>query len=538
MVMKYIALASVATGIFLLIYSMKPAYLICRTEKAPGWKILVALIAVFILGYLFVLTELLIESPIHTHLFTVSLILLGGGIFVALIVPLALNTIRQAHRFAKDEQHSSLHDSLTSLANRKYLLQSLKTWVQSKQTFSLLLIDLNNFKQINDGLGHYFGDKFLISVAKLLQENTRNHGQLYRMGGDEFAIIFPDDDDTKILSLVECIHHALHAPVQVMTYSMKTSASIGITKFPHNGYEVFNLLKQADLAMYESKKKHKRYTFYHDQLGSNSYGKLKLSIKLSEALKNDEFELHYQPIIQGQTQKVSSLEVLLRWPQEDGSFIEPEDFIPIAEKSALISVLTQWVIHRAAQDLNVLRAHGFQGSLHINLSAKDFQDDEVTEQLHNLLNSGQIQPADFVFEITESAVFEDIDKAKRVIHEMHALGFRFSIDDFGTGYSSLIILRELPVKQIKIDRSFIIEYHQKEANRTIVYALIRLAQDLNLSVVAEGVEAGSVEQALIKLGCNYIQGFLYFRPEPLHRLLYNEQFRNHLKPESPQHFVE
>ncbi|SJN55482.1 Cyclic di-GMP phosphodiesterase Gmr [Vibrio ruber DSM 16370] len=533
MVMKYIAFANIAVGIFLLIYSMKPTYQIGRTEHSSGWKILITLLFLFIVSYLSVII-VLVSSPMNTYLLTISLILLGVGLFIALTVSLSRNIIHKVNCTVQDEQYNALHDSLTSLANRKYLLRSLQTLVQSKQLFSLLLIDLNNFKQINDGLGHYFGDKFLISVANLLQENIKQYGRLYRMGGDEFALIFPGNDDDMILSAVESIHDALHAPVKVMTYSMKTSASVGITKYPLNGHEVSNLLKQADLAMYDSKKKHKPYTFYHDQLGSDSYKKLKLSIKLSEALKNDVFELHYQPIIRGQTQGIAGLEALLRWPQEDGSFIDPGDFIPIAEKSALISVLTQWVINRAAQDLSVLRAHGFHGSIHINLSAKDFQDDEVIGQLRELLHVGQIKATDLIFEITESAVFEDIEKAKCVIHKIHALGFRFSIDDFGIGYSSLVILRELPVTQIKIDRSFVMEYHQKESNRNIIYALVRLAEDLNLSVVAEGVEVYSVEQALGKIGCHYTQGFLHFPPEPLHRLLYNDQFRNHLEPMLPE----
>ncbi|WP_159439466.1 putative bifunctional diguanylate cyclase/phosphodiesterase [Vibrio spartinae] len=533
MVMKYIASANIAVGIFLLIYSMKPTYQIGRTVQASRWKILITLLSIFVLGYLAMLITL-VDRPMNTSLLTISLILLGTSLFIALVISQSRNILYQLNRSAQDEQYHSLHDSLTSLANRKYLLSSLQSLVQSKQWFSLLLIDLNNFKQINDGLGHYFGDKFLISVANLLQENTKQYGRLYRMGGDEFALILLGNDDDTILSVVDAIHDALHAPVKVMTYSMKTSASVGITKYPHNGHEVSNLLKQADLAMYDSKKKHKSYTFYHDQLGSDSYKKLKLSIKLAEALKNDVFELHYQPIIRSQTQGIASLEALLRWPQEDGSFIEPGDFIPIAEKSALISVLTQWVIHRAAQDLNVLRAHGFHGSLHINLSAKDFQDDEVVEQLRALLHAGQVQTDDLVFEITESAVFEDIEKAKCMINKIHALGFQFSMDDFGIGYSSLVILRELPISQIKIDRSFVSEYHQKESNRTIIYALIRLAQDLNLSVVAEGVEVCSVEQALGKIGCHYTQGFLRFPPEPLHHLLYNEQFRKYLEPMLPE----
>ncbi|MDW6093316.1 putative bifunctional diguanylate cyclase/phosphodiesterase [Vibrio rhizosphaerae] len=533
MVIKYIAFANVAVGIFLLIFSIKPTHEIGCTEQASRWKMLITLLFAVILGYLSVLIAL-VYHPINSDLSAMSLILFGASLFIALLVSRFRNLLNKANRSTQDEQYHSLHDSLTSLANRKYLFRSLQSLVQTKQQFSLLLIDLNNFKQINDGLGHYFGDKFLISVANLLQENTKQYGRLYRMGGDEFALILPGNDEDTILNVVDSIHDALHAPVKVMTYSMKTSASVGITKYPLNGHEVSNLLKQADLAMYDSKKKHKPYTFYHDQLGSDSYKKLKLSIKLSEALKNDVFELHYQPILRSQTQGIAGLEALLRWPQEDGSFIEPGDFIPIAEKSALISVLTQWVIHRAAQDLNVLRAHGFHGSLHINLSAKDFQDDEVVDQLRQLLHAGQIQADDLVFEITESAVFEDIEKAKSVIHKIHALGFRFSIDDFGIGYSSLVILRELPISQIKIDRSFVTEYHQKESNRTIIYALVRLAQDLNLSVVAEGVEVYSVEQALGKIGCHYTQGFLHFPPEPLHHLLYNEQFRNHLEPMLPE----
>ncbi|MEI8634559.1 diguanylate cyclase [Vibrio sp. PP-XX7] len=425
--MKYIALTIVASGIGLLIFSLKPAQQITRHHQMAGWQILIRFIYISLLGYLIFFGELLVSDSVSTMMFLMAAVLLAGSLFVVLSVSLSLDTIQATNRFALAEQRSALHDSMTGLANRKYMFQSLESFIQTKQPFSLLFIDLNNFKQINDGLGHYFGDKFLVSVAARLQQCTQTYGDLFRIGGDEFAIIIQTTKEPKILQLIHEIHQALQTPIEVATYTMKTSTSIGITQFSEHGKDVSDLVKEADLAMYNSKRNHKAYTFYNKQLGAKSHEKLQLSNKLSTALQKNEFELHYQPIIQGEHRQLYSLEVLIRWPQQDGQFISPEDFIPIAEKSALISALTKWVIEHSTHDLETLRSYGFEGSLHINLSAKDFQDNEVTDYLRVLIASGKLSPSDFVFEITENAVFEDIPQATRVINEIHNLGFRFSL---------------------------------------------------------------------------------------------------------------
>jgi diguanylate cyclase len=514
------ALTSIMIGILLLLFSLKPASQICRSDKLVGWKVLAMLLIGFVGGYVgFLLYILLSDEPIDSVTVSLSLILLGGAVFVAVIVPLSLKSILKINKVAEEERHSALHDSLTGLPNRKYLLEHIQSQIAQRSQFVLVLMDLNNFKQINDGLGHFFGDKFLISVAHRLQHGVLPFGQLYRLGGDEFALVFQQNGERDIQSLIDQVHNLLQTPITVLDYKMNTSASIGISRYPDNSQDVFGLLKQSDLAMYESKKKSMRYSFYREDLGNESYEKLKLSLKLSDAVNNNEFQLYYQPIIDAATGKVASLEALLRWPQLDGSFIGPDKFIPVAEKSALITRISSWVVEQAIQDLQFLRHSGFNGRISINLSAKDLQCDDIVDQLKTALAAQQIKPDELRFEITEGAMLEDLAKTKLVMRRINMMGFSFSVDDFGTGYSSLILLRELPIEEIKIDRSFVLNLLQNETDRLIVHSVINLAKVLNCTLVAEGVENQPLADELKQLGCDYLQGYLFSKPLPLDTII-------------------
>lgn len=517
MILKITLLALVAFGTILLSKSLIPAKKICQLDKSTGWRFLVFLISLFIAGYLLLFYEILVVSPLSSVFIVLSVVLFGGAIFVALVIPYSLKAIAKLDQTAQAERRKSLHDALTGLPNRKYLLHSLEE--RSDKQFTLFLIDLNNFKQINDGLGHYMGDQFLISVAKRIQVNIPDNSQIFRLGGDEFAAILDSIEENDILSVVDRIHESLDTPIDILAYSMHTSASIGIAKYPEDTQEVIGLLKQSDLAMYHSKKNAYRYTFYYEQLGVASYEKLKLSQRLSVALEDDEFQLYYQPIMNAKTDSLIALEALIRWPQSDGSMIMPDEFVPLAEKSALINLISEWVIKAAAKDLHYLRAEGFTGRIHINLSAKDIQTDAIPTLLTQMVASDMIQPKDFSFEITERDMVEDIDKAKMVMKTINQLGFSFSVDDFGTGYSSLVLLRELPIQEIKIDRSFVGNFVDNETNLSIICHVLSLAKDLNCSVVAEGVETQEIKQRLLELGAECHQGYFYSSPLDLEKVV-------------------
>lgn len=429
MLIKIFSLLSVAAGFLLLGYSLKPACQICRNDKAWGWKVLAGLILSFMAGYAFFLIMMIGRPKIDDTLVVLSMILFGGAIFVSLIVPLALNSILSFNRIAQDERHQSLHDNLTGLPNRKFFIEQLRRHVSLGHPFAVLVIDLNNFKEINDGLGHYLGDKFLAIVASELQNGLHSKGECFRLGGDEFALITKHHEGEALENVIENIHRIFEKPISVMTYAVKISASIGVSFYPKSSEDAFGLMKQADLAMYESKSQGALYSFYHSELGLASYERLKLSLKLADAIKNDEFKLHYQPIISGSNQQLSSFEVLIRWPQRNGAMIPPDKFIPIAESSMQIFQLTRWVIQQACHDLIQLRASGFTGILHINLSAKDLQSDEIVHLLDELLADGKITAGDFIFEVTEGAVMKDLEKARQIMNHINKLNAdQLSID--------------------------------------------------------------------------------------------------------------
>lgn len=523
MIAKLFASVVVTIGLFLLLFSLRPIYRISRADKHWGWVVLIGLVGFFVLSYGLFATHLFWQTSVNLARVFFATLLFFGAIFVALVIKLSQISIEKNSQSAEQDRFHSLHDDLTGLPNRKYLIEELSESIEQKKAFALLLVDLNSFKQINDGLGHYFGDNFLVAVSKRLNEAASDDVRLYRLGSDEFALALNEEHPNEIEAFVGQIHRSLNSPVIVNNYPIKTSVNIGITRYPHDGDEVFALLKQADLAMSESKEKQSSYSYYRAELGDRSFERMNLLLALSEAIRYSEFELHYQPIVNAIDGVTTSYEALIRWPQSSGGFVPPDKFIPIAEKSSLITALTQWVINQAVMDLYRLRQRGFDGSLHINLSAKDLQGTDLIHQLDSLIDSGRLKAGDFVFEITEGAMFEDMDRAKQLMNEINQRGFGFSIDDFGTGFSSMLLLRELPIKQIKIDRSFVMGFFANETNRSIVYSVLNLAKDLNCTSVAEGVETAEMQEKLFELGCNCLQGYYFSKPLPLSKIHYHDK---------------
>lgn len=520
MLLQVVLIVCVLIGTLLLVKSCQSLLAICKNNQHLGWRALFALNITFILGYIVFAFQLSQANQLSQYEILITFILLGGGLFVSLIVPLSLTSILMMKQSLQSEQYNAQHDELTGLQNRSSLLQALAN-NPAEESYALLLIDLNNFKQVNDGLGHYFGDQLLVQVAERLRTGLLEDAQLYRQGGDEFAIILPTSNDEKIVRQIDMLHGALEASIDVTGYPLKTSMSIGVAKYPEHSDEGLSLLKRADLAMYESKQNQTRFEFYQELYAKRSTDQLYMSLRLMDAISNNEFNLNYQPIVCSESGVVVSYEALIRWPQSDGSYINPDEFIPVAEKTTLINNITHWVIRRAALDLNIMRKNGFTGWLNINLSARDLKGDELPNTLGLMVSQGELRPGDVKFEITESAMVVDLANAKKVLLAIKSLGFDFSIDDFGTGFSSLVILRALPVNQIKIDRSFVADYIKNETSNSIVHSIIRLASDIHCTVVAEGVEDRQLATALKHAGCQFQQGYYYSRPLALDSL----QFR-------------
>lgn len=508
------SLPLILMGILFLVLSLKPACTICKQSGEFGWKILLGLISLFLLGYISFLFHLIT----HDHSGDVfiedilTIILFGGSLFVKLVIHFSLKSINKIQKIALKEEHSSLHDSLTGLANRKYFLKRLNEKVKLSKPFSLFVIDINRFKQINDMLGHYFADQLLIRIGNNIKKQVSEECFLSRIGGDQYTLICCAVTDEEISQLMTAIYSSFKIPFNVNNYNLKVDISCGGALFPKNGESVGVLLQQADIALRAAKQKQSGYVIYNDKLDNDAKSRLEISSKLHNALSNKEFEVYYQPMNKVQSDDGYHLEALIRWPQKEGGFIPPDQFIPIAEQNNLIRQITFFVLDSICNDLLALKQAGMKACIHINLSARDLQDDLVSEQLAKLIAAGVLLPHELILEVTETAIMKDLSNAKKVLQKLSDQGFVVSLDDFGTGYSSLSMLLELPIHQIKIDRSFVMSMQQEEIGYQIVKSIIFMAHNLNCSVVAEGVETKEVIDELISMHCDYLQGYYYSKP--------------------------
>lgn len=487
------------------------------------------MIAFFILGYSGFIYYLISHYDFAIIHSVIASILLLGGVFVYMVIRISLDNYENTVSIAKRTEYNALHDTLTGLPNRKHFLNVLFKNTNQSTSFTLFSLDLNNFKQVNDALGYYYGDKLLAAIAKRIEKKLANLYTIFRTGGDRFALVLEESDHLGHSDTIDRIHSAFTESYQIMGYSIESSVNIGATKYPEDSTNIDSLLQYANLAVYTSKLTRNRCVFYTQELNKNTTQQLEISGRLREALALKEFDLYFQPIVMASTSKIHGAETLIRWPQADGSFISPEVFIPIAEKSGLIIQITEWVIEEAIANLKRLDEQGFTGCLHVNLSAKDLQSEALFNLLIKKLNNKEVSSQRLVLEITESTMMTDLNRAKNMMFRLAKHGFTFSIDDFGTGFSSLSLLRELPIQQIKIDRSFVHKMDCATTDYAIVKSSIYLAKNLGCSVVAEGIENQRVETALINLNCDYLQGYYYSKPIPLTQFINNYCFNKATK---------
>ena len=416
-------------------------------------------------------------------------------------------------------QYQANYDAVTQLPNRNLLLSRLTEAIQFSQRHqnhcAVLFLDLDLFKAINDSLGHQAGDQLLRLVAKRLKSHLRENDTIARLGGDEFTVIITDICSHKDAELVaDKLLTQLAIPFQLEHHPVSVTGSIGIALYPNDGDNADDLLSHADQAMYSAKSKGKNcFSFFTVAMQQHAERRLLLKHQLQEALANREISVAYQPIINMQNGCIEKFEALARW-QRDGKLISPVEFIPVAEEFGMVPDIGRQVLEKSCQLLRQLRASGFDSlQFAINRSAREFpRPGEPEPDWLEVLESHQLPPSAICFEVTESTLAPDNLDQKRYFNKLKTAGAQIAIDDFGTGYSSLSYLRKFPVDILKIDRSFIAEFTNREDDLTLVSTIIAMAQSLGLKVVAEGVENQQQLDKLMQLGCNYAQGFYFSKP--------------------------
>lgn len=432
-----------------------------------------------------------------------------------------INDITARKTYEAQLERQINQDELTGLASRSLLAdrvgQAVAYAALQRHSVALLLIDLDQFKRINDSLGHTVGDTVLKEVAARMAACIREQDTLARLGGDEFVAVLADlasASDSGILHTADKILRSILNPIITDDREIDIAASIGISVYPEDGHNYETLLRNADTAMYRAKEAGRNtFRFYTPDMNAEALSKLELEAQLRRALARDEFELHYQPLLDLNTGKVCSAEALLRWRRAHG-LISPAEFIPLAEETGLIVPIGEWVLSSACRQAQRWRQNGYNLRIAVNISARQFRDSQLAERVRRQLLSTGLPAKQLKLEITESAVMDDAQSARAILSELQALGVGISIDDFGTGYSSLAYLRRFPISQLKIDRSFVHEITQHPDSAAIVHAIIGLARSLRLETVAEGVETEQQRDFLKDAGCDLLQGYLFSKPLP------------------------
>ncbi|MDJ1173075.1 two-component system response regulator [Roseofilum capinflatum] len=417
--------------------------------------------------------------------------------------------------------HMASHDALTGLPNRVWfmdcLIQALDRFKSDKNhQFAILFLDCDRFKMVNDSLGHLVGDHVLISVARRLQSCLRSTEVLARFGGDEFAILMHQIETVQIaINLAQKIQNSLTWPFHWNQQEIFLNASIGIVFSTPDYQEPEQLLRDADIAMYRAKGTHKTYQVFDAFMRRNTQKRFQIETDLRLAIENEEFVLHYQPIISLKTGYISGFEALIRWQHPQQGFISPGAFIPIAEETGLIVPIGLWVVQEACSQFECWRKKEWIDdtvTMSVNLSVKQFNQSTLIDQMDRILVKTNFESKNLKLEITESAIMDNPDLATSALEKLKQRSIKLSIDDFGTGYSSLSYLHRFPIDTLKIDRSFISHMGEQGENAAIVEAIITLAHHLNITVTAEGVETASQLTQLSKMGCEEVQGYFLSKP--------------------------
>ena len=422
------------------------------------------------------------------------------------------------------------HDRLTGLPNRTMFDELLGLSLARARRHHLgvvvVTVDLDDFKLVNDSLGHQAGDGILVQFAQRLSDATRETDLVARPGGDEFLLLLSDLDRTRsgpgghesvtvaAESVALRIQEALRTPFTIGDTELYVTASLGIGQFPEDAADAPTLLKNAETAMFRSKRSGPGGYVLHAKDDADSIVRLSMSTRLRRAVEQEQWMLHYQPLIDLVGAKMIGVEALIRWPEPNGGLVPPGDFIPLAEEMGLIEAIGAWVIDEVCRQDRAWREQGIELDISFNLSPRQLWQSDVADRIVTPILGSGMDPARVTVEITESTAMTDPDRTLGILHELHARGLKLAIDDFGTGYSSLARLRYMPVDVLKIDRSFVRELDRDEQNASMVSAMVALASNLGMMPLAEGIETEAEWRALLERGCAHGQGFFFSRPVP------------------------
>jgi diguanylate cyclase (GGDEF)-like protein len=436
----------------------------------------------------------------------------------------------ERQRYEEQISHMAYYDGLTGLPNRALFEECLKQRLlmneRQKAKTAVMFIDVDDFKRVNDTLGHSYGDKLLKKIAERLNSNTRKSDSITRhrendmysrRGGDEFTVmlsVIKEFEDAAVVA--GRIIHAMSDPFMLDGREILVTVSIGIAIYPDDGEDVDTILKNADAAMYDAKERGKNnYQYYRHSMNATTLERLNIEGDIKKALERGEFILHYQPQVDTLTRKVVGVEALIRWKHPEKGMVSPLDFIPVAEQTGLIIPISDWVVETACRQNRIWQEEGVADiPVSVNLTSHQFQQKNFIKNLIDLLEKTGLPPQSLHLEITESTLMKNTEMSFVNLYELSHLGLSMIIDDFGTGYSSLSYLKRFPIHAIKIDRSFVKDINTSADDAAIASAIISMAHTMNIKVVAEGVETEEQLTFLQERGCDEIQGYLFSRPLP------------------------
>ncbi len=439
---------------------------------------------------------------------------------------ITIQDITERKRTEDEIKFIAYHDVLTGLPNRNSfylrleyeLAQSLNSpGVERRRAeghkWAILFLDLDKFKHINDSLGHDVGDELLRVVASRLRDCVRKSDYAFRLSGDEFTVLLNSlSDDTDVAKVAEKIRETVARPCHVKGHALYVTVSIGISIHPDDGDDVETLVKNADIAMYAAKEEQKGYRFFTEEMNRKALERMRLESSLRTALQDNQFVVHYQPLVD-KTSRIVGMEALLRWYHPEWGVVNPSTFIPLAEETGTIVPIGRWVLFTACRQTKKWRDMGFSDFyVAVNLSPRQFQESDLVEMVEQILEATGLPPECLKLEVTESGIMEDPEDAIIKMKLLRDRGIRFAIDDFGTGYSSLSYLKQFPIDTLKIDRSFVMDVITNQDDQEIIKTIIAMARNLGMDTVAEGVEASGQHVFLTKQGCHIMQGYYFGRP--------------------------
>ncbi|KAB2951033.1 EAL domain-containing protein [Heliorestis acidaminivorans] len=431
------------------------------------------------------------------------------------------NNLRKLNEYSQAMLHQAYHDALTELPNRRRFQERLEELLEeckrNNERMAVLFIDLDQFKEINDSLGHSAGDKLLKAVSKRLASKLQSIDLFARIGGDEFTVIIAgteSESDAGIIALL--IQEELNKPFQVHEHIFNISSSIGISMYPNDGEDIESLLRAADTAMYQAKRSGRnRFQFYSATMHEETRERRYIEKELQQAIEQEGLSLAYQPKSDMECRRIVGIEALVRWNHPELGWISPAKFIPIAEESGLIYPLGQWMLRSACAQNKAWQDAGFEPiRMAVNLSPYEFRQENIVEKVQQILQDTELDPQWLEIEITESSLLDHTENTMKTLEQLKSFGIHIAMDDFGTGYSSLAYLNHFPIDTLKIDKTFIDQIASNVKDAKLVDAIIGIANTMDLIVVAEGVETYEQLKLLEFFGCHQIQGYLFSRPVP------------------------